>query len=121
MFIHVDKKKGSKKYISPINSRVAKIQHTLLKIADSEMFRHLKLLEVEFSIFLLRWIKCMFTREFSLDNSFILWDNIFLDYFNQKVGGNLIIGRGEDSDHHFNNHFLLIDTICLAMLVSVKN
>lgn len=48
------------------------------------MFKHLKLLEVEFSVFLLRWIKCMFTREYSLDNSFILWDNIFLDYYNQK-------------------------------------
>lgn len=78
-----DKKKtdlnpNSKKQSSAILQRVARIQDHYLKIVDIDLFRHLKLLGVEFQIFLLRWIRCIFTREFHLLDALDLWDNIFL-------------------------------------------
>ena len=54
MFEHATStdKKGvnpnSKKPNSIILQRIAKIQHNYLKIVDIELFKHLKLLEVEF-------------------------------------------------------------------------
>lgn len=46
MFIfNVDKKKGK---VLPVLARISKIQDISLKMIDIELFRHLKLLNVEF-------------------------------------------------------------------------
>ncbi|EGR33765.1 TBC1 domain member 5, partial [Ichthyophthirius multifiliis] len=59
--------------------RISRIQDNYLKIIDLELFKHFKLLNVEFQIFLLRWIRCVYTREYSIQNAMFLWDNIFLE------------------------------------------
>ena len=68
-----------KKLNQPILMRINKIQDIYLKHIDIELFRFLKLQNVEFKIFLLRWIRCVHTREVSLPNVLRLWDYIFLD------------------------------------------
>jgi len=90
---------------SAILIRISKIQDHYLKIADLELFKHFKMLNVELQIFLLRWIRCVHTREFTLQDSFLLWDNIFLEY-----SLNLTTEK----------EFFLIDCICLAMIVNLR-
>ncbi|KAL4509987.1 hypothetical protein ABPG72_010180 [Tetrahymena utriculariae] len=85
--------------------RISKIQDNYLKIVDLELFKHMKLLNVEFQIFLLRWIRCVHTREYHLDDSFKIWDNIFYEYFLNPT---------------IENDFFLIDCICLAMMQYVR-
>lgn len=65
---------------TPILQRIITIIDQKLKALDIELFRTIKLQDVQTKTFLLRWIRCMHTREFSLENSFIIWDSIFLDY-----------------------------------------
>ena len=61
------------------------------KMVDQELFRHIKLNEVTMRSFLLRWIRCLHTREFELEDSFQIWDNILLDYhLDPKYGLNFV-------------------------------
>ncbi len=66
---------------SPILQRIIQIQDQKLKSTDLELFRVLKLQDVKTKTFLLRWIRCMHTREFGLVNSLFIWDSIFLDAY----------------------------------------
>lgn len=63
---------------SPILQRIIQIQDQKLKALDLELFRIMKLQDVKTKNFLLRWIRCMHTREFGLITSLIIWDSIFL-------------------------------------------
>lgn len=83
---------------------MTKIQDIELKVVDLELFRHLKLLCVEFQMFLLKWLRCIFTREFHLQDSLVLWDAIFLEF----------------SQSPENNNLFLIDCITLAMITYVR-
>jgi TBC1 domain family protein 5 len=88
------------------------LQDVSLKIVDIELFRHVKLLDVELRVFLLRWLRytglilcrCIFTREFTLAESFIVWDAIFLEY----------------CENPENNQLNLIDCIALSMMSFVR-
>lgn len=66
---------------TPILQRIIVIIDQKLKALDIELFRTIKLQDVQTKTFLLRWIRCMHTREFSLESSFLIWDSIFLDYY----------------------------------------
>ncbi|VWU53113.1 GTPase-activating protein, putative, partial [Hepatocystis sp. ex Piliocolobus tephrosceles] len=51
--------------------------HKLLKNSDKQLYNHLISLSIEPQIFLLRWIRLFFCREFQIDDTLILWDSIF--------------------------------------------
>jgi hypothetical protein len=52
----------------------------------------------------LRWLRCLFTREFSFTDSIDLWDNVFLEsYLEPDV-----------------NQLAFVDSISLATLIFVK-
>ena len=65
---------------SPILERITKLSDVTLKNIDLELFRHIKLMDVQMRTFLLRWIRCIHTLEFELTDSFPLWDNILLEW-----------------------------------------
>lgn len=51
---------------SPILQRIVQIQDQKLKSTDLELFKVMKLQDVKAKTFLLRWIRCLHTREFGL-------------------------------------------------------
>ena len=53
-----------------------------------------------------RWIKCIFAREFDLDDVLTLWDKIFYYQFN--------------SGKKYKYSLVYIDFICTAMLVKIR-
>ncbi|SBT78213.1 GTPase-activating protein, putative [Plasmodium ovale] len=55
------------------------IFHKLLKNADKLLYNHLISLSIEPQIFLLRWIRLFYCREFQIDDTVILWDNFFAE------------------------------------------
>lgn len=57
---------------------------------------------------MLRWIRCMHTREFDLDNSFVIWDSIFLEFL-------------ESENSRKNKQFQFIDAMCLAMFMYMRS
>ncbi|KAK4661435.1 uncharacterized protein QC763_702230 [Podospora pseudopauciseta] len=69
----------------------------LLKI-DEELANHLRDIEVLPQIFLIRWIRLLFGREFPFEQTMILWDAIFA----------------------FDPNLEMIDLICVAMLLRIR-
>ncbi len=64
----------------PILQRIARMVDHEFKVLDIELFRHIKLQEVQLRPYLLRWIRCMHSRELPLAKALIFWDHIFLEF-----------------------------------------
>ena len=62
---------------NPLNIRCTLIIKEKLKSIDPELYQHFKKIGLNCGIFLQRWLKCMFDREFELKDIFIIWDSIF--------------------------------------------
>lgn len=83
---------------SPIVERSKRIHEQLLRQADLELAEHLSAIEVLPQIFLIRWIRLLFGREFAFDDVLSLWDVLF------AVDPNLD----------------LVDLICVSMLLRIR-
>lgn len=64
----------------PIVRRATDIQEKLLPRLNETLFNHLQSLEVDPHIYMIKWIRCMLSREFELDQVLRLWDSIFTHY-----------------------------------------
>lgn len=64
---------------SPIVERSKRIHENYLQHADPELAEHLTAIEVLPQIFLIRWIRLLFGREFPLDDVLALWDRLFAE------------------------------------------
>ena len=62
---------------NPLNIRCTLIIKEKLKSIDPDLYQHFKKIQLSCTIFLQRWLKCMFDREFELKDIFTLWDAIF--------------------------------------------
>ncbi|KAK7970441.1 hypothetical protein PG996_001130 [Apiospora saccharicola] len=83
------------------SSIVEKSQHiheVLLYKVDPDLSNHLKAIEVLPQIFLIRWIRLLFSREFPFDQMLVLWDTLFA----------------------VDPSLQLIDLVCTAMMVRIR-
>ena len=62
---------------NPLNIRCTMIIKEKLKSIDPDLYQHFKKIGLSCIIFLQRWLKCMFDREFDLKDVFTIWDAIF--------------------------------------------
>lgn len=83
---------------SPIVERSKRIHEVYLRKADPELAEHLTAIEVLPQIFLIRWIRLLFGREFPFDDVLSLWDHLF----------------AEDPTLD------LVDLICVSMLLRIR-
>ncbi|RKF55896.1 TBC1 domain family member 5 [Erysiphe neolycopersici] len=83
---------------SPILVRIQRIYHTYLECLDPELAMHFKEINVLPQIFLIRWIRLIFGREFCFSDLLTLWDALL----------------AEDPSLD------LIDMVCVAMLLRVR-
>ncbi|KAK2767443.1 hypothetical protein FQN54_003599 [Arachnomyces sp. PD_36] len=84
--------------IPPIVVRSNHIHQDVLRAVDVELAEHLQTAEVLPQIFLTRWIRVLFGREFSFEETLSIWDLLFAEKL--RLG--------------------LIDTICAAMLLRIR-
>ena len=49
-----------------------------LKYIDGELYNHFVVIDLNCSIFLQKWLKCLFNREFKINETILLWDCIVL-------------------------------------------
>ncbi|MCJ1387688.1 hypothetical protein MMC18_000531 [Xylographa bjoerkii] len=89
---------GSTTSSSPIVERSKRIHEDFLRRVDPELTKHLTAIEILPQIFVIRWIRLLFGREFPFDDVLSLWDVLF----------------AEDSALE------LVDFVCLAMLLRVR-
>ncbi|KAK2011449.1 WD repeat domain-containing protein [Colletotrichum eremochloae] len=74
------------------------IHEVCLAKVDPELANHLKDIEILPQIFLIRWIRLLFGREFPFDKLLVLWDTLFA----------------------VDPSLSLIDLICVAMLLRIR-
>ncbi|GAP88492.1 putative WD repeat domain-containing protein [Rosellinia necatrix] len=74
------------------------IHEICLYRADPELSVHLKNIEVLPQVFLIRWLRLLFSREFPFDQMLVLWDTLF----------------------SLDPAFKLIDFICTSMLLRIR-
>ena len=70
---------GSLSTESPIVGRSKRIHEHYLQHADPELAEHLAAIEVLPQVFLIRWIRLIFGREFAFDDVLLLWDVLFAE------------------------------------------
>lgn len=83
---------------SPIIERSQNIQDECLGCVDPELAIHLKVIEILPQIYLLRWMRLLFGREFGLKDTLIVWDLLFSESLSSS----------------------LIDMTCVAMLLRIR-
>lgn len=83
---------------NPMVVRSQRILHDMLMKADPDLSRHLEAIGIVPQIFLLRWIRLLFGREFPFDDVLAMWDVLL----------------AEDSSLE------LVDYVCLAMLLRIR-
>ncbi|KAK4554905.1 hypothetical protein LTR86_008053 [Recurvomyces mirabilis] len=83
---------------NPIVVRSRRIFEEMLPLIDSELAAHLHRIEIVPQVFLIRWIRLLFGREFGFDDLLTLWDALFAN----------------DTTLELVNH------ICIAMLLRLR-
>jgi len=83
---------------NPLVMKCKRIQHLLLKNKDVELYQHLESLKIEAQIYLLKWVRLLFGREFHLDDLLLIWDAIFA----------------------YSVDLSLVDYLCIAMLIFIR-
>ncbi|KAH9843016.1 RabGAP/TBC [Rhodofomes roseus] len=101
---HVQLNAGSggssmKPYVAPIVEACNRVQSTYLKSVDPELWKSMQNAGTEPQIYGIRWLRLLFTREFDMHDSMILWDGLFA------------------CDPSFN----LAEWVCVAMLIRIRN
>jgi len=61
----------------PVVHRAALIQEELLPQFHPQVFNHMKSLQVEPHIYMMRWLRCILVREFKIQQALQVWDSIF--------------------------------------------
>ncbi|KAI5306973.1 hypothetical protein KEM56_005967 [Ascosphaera pollenicola] len=85
-------------YESPIVARSRRIHEVMLFRVDYELAEHLAAIDILPQIFVTRWIRLLFGREFSFQEVLSMWDMIFAEGVRLE----------------------LIDYICVAMLLRIR-
>ncbi|PGH33172.1 hypothetical protein GX50_04014 [[Emmonsia] crescens] len=89
---------GIQSDVSPIVARSQHIHQVVLRAVDPELADHLQITEILPQIFLTRWIRLLFGREFSFQEVLNIWDLLFAE----------------------NMRLELIDAVCVAMLLRIR-
>ena len=78
-----------------------------LKSLDNDLYTHFKKIDLNCESFLQRYLRCIFCREFNLDDVYIIWDLIFYDnYMNRK---------------NQKYDFIYMEYICIAMIFKIRD
>ena len=95
--------KVEEKEIDIVYKRALDIYHNMLRNYDQDLFGHLIKNKIDPTTYMVRWLRCLFCREFSYKVCIQLWDIILLEEFFQS-----------------DKKFQFADYICVAMYENVK-
>jgi len=114
---------------SVIVKKCTRIYHELLKGRDKILYEHLMNNQVSPELQLMRWLRCVLTREFDTDTVLIHWDFILGGAYLQhtKHRQHLFAEPSKDKGRISEpfparevDPFLNLDIMCVSMIVSIK-
>ena len=78
-----------------------------LKSLDDDLYAHFKKIDLNCEVFLQRYLRCIFCREFNLNDVYIIWDIIFYDNYVNK-----------DKEKY---DFIYMEYISIAMIFKIRD
>ena len=90
-----------------LNMRSYMIVKEKIKIIDKKLYNHFKNININCNYFLHRWFRCIFSREFDINEVLFLWDKIFLYEF--------------QNNKKYKYPLVYIDFICVSMIIRIRN
>jgi TBC1 domain family member 5 len=67
---------GGGRGANPSVMRVRQV-HTLLDKLDNTLYKHIQTLEIQPQLYALKWMRLLFSREFHLEDTLVIWDSLF--------------------------------------------
>ena len=114
-FAPQERKKGSDgQYARPggVVARCDRMQNTLLRSKDYELYIHLQSQHIEPQLYSMKWIRLLLGREFHLEDVLLLWDAMFADHYEAQSKGAKMPPGGRGLE--------LLEYVCIAMLVYIR-
>ena len=108
---------------SAVMRRCNKIYHNFLKRVDTEVYKHLVSVNLDPELQLMRWLRCILSREFNIEVVLNLWDYIFVGIKNEHRTDR-DFGDMYYNDEYFeskNDPLLNIDFLWLAMIENIRD
>lgn len=105
---------------SVISKRCTRISDSSLKTVDPELFEHLIENEVLPELYQTRWLRCMLSREFSVQTSMELWDYMLAGIPAQALTEESLNTPCYDLQELAEDPFNQLEFICLAMIVAKR-
>ena len=78
-----------------------------LKSLDNDLYAHFKKIDLNCEVFLQRYLRCIFCREFNLNDVYIIWDIIFYDNY---------VNRDKEK-----YDFIYMEYISIAMIFKIRD
>ena len=94
---------------TPLQRKCAQIQDELLGLCDPALHLRIRALSIEPQLYLLRWLRLLFGREFHIEDVKVLWDAIFA------------FGAESQGSSSPTTALALVDYLAVAMLMYVRN
>jgi len=95
----------------PLVKRINAIFYDLLPIYDRHLFQHLKANDVLPTVFLIKWVRLLFSREFKFRDTCMIWDALFA--YSENVA------MPNDPSKTMVS-LPLVEPMCIAMLVYIR-
>ncbi|KZS98922.1 RabGAP/TBC [Sistotremastrum niveocremeum HHB9708] len=86
-------------FVAPIVTACNHMHNTILREVDPRLWQSMQAAGIEPQIYGIRWLRLLFTREFSLEDAMLIWDGLFA----------------------YDPSFQLSKSICVAMLIRIRN
>jgi TBC1 domain family protein 5 len=90
-----------------INKRCAYLIYEKLQGIDEDLYEHFIKIDLPCTVFLQKWLRCLFNREYEYNDVLYLWDSIFAhEYIDKKTE---------------KYSFIFVDYVALAMLIKIRD
>ncbi|CAI2359363.1 unnamed protein product [Moneuplotes crassus] len=108
---------------SAVMRRCNRIYHNYLKRVDTEVYKHLVSIRLDPELQLMRWLRCILSREFNIDMTLSLWDYIFSgikdEYREDRDFGDMYYA--ESYFDSTEDPLINLDYLCLAMIENIRD
>jgi TBC1 domain family protein 5 len=108
---------------SAVMRRCNKIYHNFLKRVDTDVYKHLTQVGLDPELQLMRWLRCILSREFNIDIVLALWDYIFVG-----IQDHHRVDRDFGDMYYTDSYFetkddplINLDFLCLAMIENIRD
>ena len=115
---------------SVISKKCSRIYHELLKSQDSEVYEHLMANQVSPELQLMRWLRCVLSREFPEEMTLQYWDFLLGGvYVQHTVHAQARLPSKDVDPGRISQPFLEagldpfinLDIMCVSMIVSIRD